>query len=405
MSKKIILAYSGGLDTSCSIKWLQDQYGYEVIAVAMDVGEGKALEPIKEKALKIGASKCYVLPLQTRFADEFLIPAIQSNALYEGVYPLISALSRPLIAQSLVDIAQKENAIAVAHGCTGKGNDQVRFDVAIKTFAPHLKIVAPARENPMSREDAINYAMQQGIPLPVDLNNPFSIDQNLWGRSCECGVLEDPWIAPPEAAYALTKNSEEAPDKPDEITITFENGIPVALNDHPKSLVALIVELNKIAGLHGVGRIDHIENRLIGIKSREVYEAPAAITLITAHKALEAITLVREVAHFKPIIEQYFTNLIYEGLWFSPLREALYAFIQQTQQRVTGVVRIKFHKGHATVVGRRSLYSLYVKKLATYAADDQFDHHAAVGFIKLWGLPTQTHYNLEKETFLNGDKS
>jgi argininosuccinate synthase len=370
----------------------------------MDVGEGKALEPIKEKALKIGASKCYVLPLQDNFANEFLIPAIQANTLYEGIYPLISALSRPLIARSLVDIAKKENAVAVAHGCTGKGNDQVRFDIAIKTFAPHLQIVAPARENPMSREDAISYATQHNIPLPIDLNNPFSIDQNLWGRSCECGVLEDPWIEPPEAAYALTKNINETPDKPVEITIGFEKGIPGTLNDQPKSLVELITELNKIAGLHGVGRIDHIENRLIGIKSREVYEAPAAITLITAHKALEAITLVREVAHFKPIIEQYFANLIYEGLWFSPLRDDLYAFIENTQQRVTGVVRIKLHKGHTIVVGRTSPYSLYVKKLATYASDDQFDHHAAIGFIKLWGLPTQTYYNLEKGMFPEGGK-
>ena len=405
MSKKIILAYSGGLDTSCSIKWLQDQYGYEVIAVAMDVGEGRTLEPIKEKALKIGASKCYVLPLQDNFATDFLIPAIQANTLYEGIYPLISALSRPLIARSLVDIAKKENAIAVSHGCTGKGNDQVRFDVAIKTFAPHLKIVAPARENPMSREDAINYATHHNIPLPVDLNNPFSIDQNLWGRSCECGVLEDPWASPPEAAYALTKNIEQTPEKPEEITIGFEKGVPVTLNDQPKSLVELITELNKIAGLHGVGRIDHIENRLIGIKSREVYEAPAAITLITAHKALEAMTLVREVAHFKPIIEQYFANLIYEGLWFSPLRDDLYAFIQSTQKHVTGVVRIKLHKGHAIVVGRTSPYSLYVKKLATYGAFDQFDHHAAVGFIKLWGLPTQTYYSLEQATLQDREKS
>ncbi len=397
MSKKIILAYSGGLDTSCSIKWLQEQYGYEVIAVTMDVGEGKALEPIKEKALKVGASKCYVLPLQENFANEFLMPAIQANTLYEGIYPLISALSRPLIARSLVDIAKKENAVAVAHGCTGKGNDQVRFDVAIKTFAPDLQIVAPARENPMSREDAISYATQHNIPLPVDLNNPFSIDQNLWGRSCECGILEDPWIEPPEPAYALTKNIDQTPDKPEEITIGFEKGVPVTLNDQAKSLSELITELNKLAGLHGVGRIDHIENRLIGIKSREVYEAPAAITLITAHKALEAITLVREVAHFKPIIEQHFANLIYEGLWFSPLRDALYAFIQETQQRVTGKIRIKLHKGHAIVVGRTSPYSLYVKKLATYAADDQFDHHAAVGFIKLWGLPTQTYYNLKED--------
>ncbi len=400
MTKKIILAYSGGLDTSCSIKWLQEQYGYDVIAVTMDVGEGKELEPVKEKALKVGASKCYVLPLQDRFAQEYLVPALQANTLYEGVYPLISALSRPLIAQTLVEIAKKENAEAVAHGCTGKGNDQVRFDVSIKALAPHLQIVAPAREHPMPREEAIAYAKKHNIPLPIELNNPFSIDQNLWGRSCECGVLEDPWVEPPEAAYALTNSFEKAPEKPEEIIIGFEHGIPVSLNGQAKSFPALIAELNQIAGRHGVGRIDHVENRLIGIKSREVYEAPAAMTLITAHKALESLTLVREVAHVKPYIEQQFANLIYDGLWFSPLRDALYAFIRTTQEYVTGEVRVKLHKGRATVVGRKSSHSLYIKKLATYAVEDQFDHHAAIGFIKLWGLPTQIHHGVN----LNGEK-
>lgn len=392
MTKKIVLAYSGGLDTSCSIKWLQEQYGYEVIAVTMDVGEGKDLQPIEAKALQIGASKCYVLPLQENFAHQFLVPALQANALYENIYPLVSALSRPLIAQALVEIAQQEQAIAVAHGCTGKGNDQVRFDVSIKALAPHLQIVAPARENPLSREQAITYAQQHQIPLPIDLNNPFSIDQNLWGRSCECGILENPWIEPPEAAYALTQNITNAPATAEEMIISFSEGIPIALNHQKKSFVHIIQELNIIAGRHGVGRIDHIENRLVGIKSREVYEAPAAITLITAHRALEALTLTREVAQFKPIIEQRFTNLIYEGLWFSPLRNALYEFIKATQSRVTGDVRIKFHKGHAMVTGRESPYSLYVKNLATYAQDDQFDHHAALGFIKLWGLPTQIYH-------------
>ncbi|HEX4044272.1 MAG TPA: argininosuccinate synthase [Gammaproteobacteria bacterium] len=395
MTKKIILAYSGGLDTSCAIKWLQDQYHYDVIAVSMDVGEGKDLEPVRDKALKVGASQCYILPLQERFAQELLIPALQANMLYEGVYPLISALSRPVIAQALVEIAAKENAVAVAHGCTGKGNDQVRFDVTIKALAPHLQIVAPAREHPMAREDAIAYAKQHQIPLPIELNNPFSIDQNLWGRSCECGVLEDPWIEPPEAAYALTKSIQAAQAEPEEVTIDFVQGVPVALNGQAKALPELIHHLNQLAGAHGVGRIDHIENRLIGIKSREVYEAPAAITLITAHRALEALTLTREVAHFKPIIEQKFANLVYEGLWFSPLRQALYAFIQETQQHVTGSVRMKLYKGHALVVGRTSPYSLYIKDLATYAAEDQFDHHAALGFIKLWGLPTEIYHQVK----------
>ncbi len=397
MSKKIILAYSGGLDTSCSIKWLQEQYGFDVIAVAMDVGEGKALDPIREKALEIGASKCYLLSLQERFANEYLATALKANTLYEGVYPLISALSRPLIAESLVEVARNEDAVAVAHGCTGKGNDQVRFDVTIKALAPELQIVAPARENPMPREQAIAYAEKHHIPLPINLHNPFSIDQNLWGRSCECGVLEDPWAEPPEEAYALTKNITMAKEEAEEITIDFYQGLPVALNGKYLSFANIITELNDIAGLHGVGRIDHIENRLIGIKSREVYEAPAAMTLITAHKALESLTLVREVAHFKPIVEQRLANLIYEGLWHSPLRVALTAFIEETQQYVTGRVRIKLHKGHAIVVGRESPYSLYIKNLATYAIDDQFDHHAALGFIKLWGLPTQTQYGVQKK--------
>lgn len=391
MTNKIILAYSGGLDTSCSIKWLQEQYGYDVIAVTVDVGEGKELEPIREKALKIGAKKCYIVSLQDAFANEFLVPALQANALYENSYPLISALSRPLIARILVEIAKQEKAVAVSHGCTGKGNDQVRFDVTIQVLAPHLKIVAPAREHPLSREEAILYAKQQGIPLPIDLNNPFSIDQNLWGRSCECGVLEDPWMEPPEEAYVLTKHLNHTPSNPEEMIIEFEQGIPISLNGKVKSFPNIIAELNLLAGLHGVGRIDHIENRLIGIKSREIYEAPAAITLITAHRALEALTLVKEVAHFKPFIEQRLAHIIYEGLWFSPLREALYAFIQHTQQHVTGKVRVKLHKGNVTVVGRESPFSMYDKKLATYAASDQFDHHAALGFIKLWGLPTQIY--------------
>ncbi len=394
--KKIILAYSGGLDTSCAIKWLQEQYGYEVIAMIADVGEGKDLRFIHDKALKIGATHCHVLDLKEQFSHELLIPSLQANALYEGIYPLISALSRPLIAKYLVELAHQENAVAVAHGCTGKGNDQVRFDIAIKALDPTLKIIAPARENPLPREAAIAYANRHHIPLPIDLNNPFSIDHNLWGRSCECGILEDPWIEPPEAAYALTKNILDTPHEAKEIIIEFEKGIPVGVDGKLISLPALIEQLNQLAGQHGIGRIDHIENRLVGIKSREVYEAPAAMTLIVAHKALESITLTKEVARFKWIVEQSFTNLIYEGLWFSPLRSALYAFIQETQQYVTGKIRIKLHKGHAIVVGRESPYSLYIKNLATYEAADKFDHQAAIGFIKLWGLPTETFYQVNR---------
>jgi argininosuccinate synthase len=396
MSKKIILAYSGGLDTSCAVKWLQDQYGYEVIAVTMDVGEGKSLDTIEKKALQVGASKCYVLPLVDRFAEEFLLPALQANALYENVYPLVSALSRPLIAQTLVEVAEKEQAVAVAHGCTGKGNDQVRFDVAINTLAPHLQVVAPQRENPISRPEAIAYAKTHNIPLPINLESPYSIDQNLWGRSCECGVLEDPWTEPPEGAYELTASITAAPAEAEEVVIDFVAGKPTALNDEKLPLAALIAQLNQMAGKHGVGRIDHIENRLIGIKSREVYEAPAAMTLIAAHRALESLTLVREVAHFKPLLEQRFAQLIYEGLWFSPLRVAIQAFIQETQKGVTGKVRVKLHKGHAIVVGRSAPHSLYNEDLATYTAKDAFDHHAAEGFIKIWGLPTKLYAQVNK---------
>lgn len=396
MTKKIILAYSGGLDTSCSIKWLQEKYGHEVVAVTMDVGEGKDLGPVREKALQLGATECYVLPLKERFAKEFLVPALKANALYEGAYPLVSALSRPLIAQALVEIAKKEGAVALAHGCTGKGNDQVRFDVSIKALAPHLAIVAPAREHPMAREEAIAYAKQHNVPLPINMDNPFSIDQNLWGRSCECGALEDPWAVPPEAAYQLTCAVADAPQTPEETTIGFEQGVPVSLNGTQLPLHTLIECLNEQAGKHGIGRIDHIENRLVGIKSREVYEAPAAMTLIAAHRALEALTQVQEIAQFKLMVEQRFAQLVYDGLWFSPLREALCAFIQETQKRVSGLVRVRLFKGQAVVVGRSSPFSLYVKQLATYAADDQFDHQAALGFIKLWGLPTEIYHAMAR---------
>ncbi|MDQ0220061.1 argininosuccinate synthase [Peribacillus cavernae] len=387
-NKKIVLAYSGGLDTSVAIKWLQEQ-GYDVVACCLDVGEGKDLEFIKEKALKVGAVKSYVIDAKEEFANEFALAALQAHTLYEGKYPLVSALSRPLIAKKLVEVAEMENAVAVAHGCTGKGNDQVRFEVSIQALNPNLKVVAPVREWNWSREEEIQYAMDNNIPIPINLDSPYSIDQNLWGRSNECGVLEDPWAAPPEGAYELTASLEKTPDIHDMIEIGFENGVPVTLNDIPYTLTDLILELNQLAGKHGVGRIDHVENRLVGIKSREVYECPGAITLIQAHKELEDITLVKEVAHFKPVIEKKLTELIYEGLWFSPLKDALMAFIKQTQQTVTGTVRVKLFKGHAIVEGRKSDYSLYDEKLATYTASDEFDHSAAVGFISLWGLPTK----------------
>lgn len=396
MTKKIVLAYSGGLDTSVAIKWLQESHGYEVIAVIVDVGEGKDLAAIKEKALTIGASQSLAIDAKQRFASEYILPALQANALYEGEYPLVSALSRPLIAKLLVEVAHQEGAVAVAHGCTGKGNDQVRFDVAFMSLDPDLKIVAPVRENPMSRENAIAYAQQHNIPIPINRENPFSIDRNLWGRSCECGVLEDPWVAPPEAAYALTTAIADTPAQAEEISIDFSQGVPTAVDGKAKPLDQLILDLNERAGAHGIGRLDVIENRLIGIKSREIYEAPAAITLITAHRALEALTLTRELAHFKPLLEQKLANLIYEGMWYSPLREAILAFLKTSQQTVTGTVRLKLYKGQATVVGRRSQQSLYQFKLATYDQSDQFDHSAALGFIKLWGLPLQVNYQVNK---------
>lgn len=389
-NQKVVLAYSGGLDTSVAIKWLQDQ-GYAVVACCLDVGEGKDLEFIKEKAITVGAVSSYVIDAKDEFADEFALTALQAHTLYEGKYPLVSALSRPLIAKKLVEVAEAENAVAVAHGCTGKGNDQVRFEVSISALNPDLQVLAPVRDWRWSREEEIEYAAKNGIPVPIGLDSPYSIDQNLWGRSNECGVLEDPWAAPPEEAYDLTTSLEHTPDTADIIEIGFEQGVPVTLNDKTYKLADLIVELNQIAGKHGVGRIDHVENRLVGIKSREVYEAPGAMTLITAHKELEDITLVKELAHFKPVIEKKMTELIYEGLWFSPLQKALAAFLKETQVNVTGTVRVKLFKGHAIVEGRKSEYSLYNEKLATYTKADEFDHDAAVGFIKLWGLPTKVN--------------
>ncbi|MBC1446017.1 argininosuccinate synthase [Listeria welshimeri] len=386
--EKIVLAYSGGLDTSVAIQWLVES-GYEVIACCLDVGEGKNLDFIKEKAITVGASESYTIDAKEEFAEDFALIALQAHAYYEGKYPLISALSRPLIAKKLVEVARQEGASAIAHGCTGKGNDQVRFEVAIHALAPDLKVVSPVRDWKWSREEEINYAKEHNIPVPIDLDNPFSIDQNLWGRSNECGVLENPWTTPPEAAYDLTVSLEDAPDTADIVEITFDAGIPISLNGENMSLANLILTLNEIAGKHGIGRIDHIENRLVGIKSREVYECPAAVTLIKAHKELEDLTFVREVAHFKPIIEQKISETIYNGLWFSPLTEALVAFLKSTQKFVNGTIRVKLFKGHAIVEGRKSPNSLYDENLATYTSSDTFDQDAAVGFIKLWGLPTK----------------
>ncbi|KPN89662.1 argininosuccinate synthase [Lysinibacillus sp. ZYM-1] len=395
-NKKVVLAYSGGLDTSVAIPWLKEQ-GWDVIAVCLDVGEGKDLEFVKNKALQVGAIESYMVDAKDEFAENYALISLQAHTWYEQKYPLVSALSRPLISKKLVEIANQVGADAVAHGCTGKGNDQVRFEVSIKALNPDLEVLAPVREWGWSRDEEIEYAMKHNVPIPATLDSPFSIDQNLWGRANEAGIMEDPWVSPPEEAYGLTVSVENAPDESEYVEIEFVAGKPVALNGKEMKLADLIQELNAVAGAHGVGRIDHVENRLVGIKSREVYEIPGAKVLLTAHKELEDLTLVKELAHFKPVIEKKLSELIYDGLWFSPLRDALEAFLAQSQQYVNGTVRVKLFKGHAIVEGRKSPNSLYNEKLATYSKEDQFNHASAVGFIELWGLPTVVNSSVNKK--------
>ena len=393
VKEKVILAYSGGLDTSVAITWLDKDY--DVIAVCMDVGEGNDLDFIHDKALKVGAIESHVIDVKDEFAEDYVLVALQGHTFYERKYPLVSALSRPLISKKLVEIAHKTGATTIAHGCTGKGNDQVRFEVAIASLDPSLKVIAPVREWKWSREEEINYAKANGVPIPADLDSPYSVDQNLWGRANECGVLENPWNEAPEDAYDLTVAPEEAPDSPVYVNIDFEAGVPVALDGEKMKLADLILELNDLAGQHGVGRIDHVENRLVGIKSREIYECPGAVTLLAAHKEIEDLTLVRELAHFKPIIENELSNLIYNGLWFNPATEALIAYLKSTQQVVNGTAKVKLYKGFATVVARKSDNSLYDESLATYTSADTFDQDAAIGFIKLWGLPSKVHAEVQ----------
>ncbi|MBF2056955.1 MAG: argininosuccinate synthase [Cyanobacterium sp. T60_A2020_053] len=388
---KVVLAYSGGVDTSVAIPYLKNEWGVkEVITLAADLGQGEELEPIKEKAYRCGASESLVIDATEEFVTNYAFPAIKANALYENRYPLSTALARPLIAKLLVKAAEESGADAVAHGCTGKGNDQVRFDLGITALNPNIKILAPAREWGMSREDAISYGEKFGIEAPVKKSSPFSIDCNLLGRSIEAGPLEDPMTEPPEEIYALTKSVMDAPNEPQYVEITFDKGTPVAVDGETLAPVAFVTKVNEIAGNHGVGRIDMIENRVVGIKSREIYEAPALLVLIKAHEDLESLTLTSDVTHYKRAhIEDTYSRMIYEGLWYSPLKNALDVLIEETQKRVSGTVRIKFFKGNATIVGRTSPYSLYDAELSTYGMDDQFDHKAAEGFIYVWGLSTR----------------
>jgi argininosuccinate synthase len=389
-ANKVVLAYSGGVDTSVCIPYLMQEWGVkEVITLAADLGQGDELEPIRLKALASGATVSLVQDVTAEFVKDYAFPAIQANALYENRYPLATALARPLIAKILVDAAAEYGADAVAHGCTGKGNDQVRFDVAIASLNPNLKVLAPAREWGMSREQTIAYGEKFGIPSPVKKSSPYSIDRNILGRSVEAGVLEDAWNEPPEEVYDFTKAIADTPNEPTYTEITFEQGIPVAVDGKSLSPVEIITELNAIAGGNGVGRIDMVENRLVGIKSREIYESPAMVVLIQAHRDLESLTLTSDLAQYKRGIEDTYAKMIYNGLWYSPLKSALDAFIKDSQTQVSGTIRVKFHKGNAIIVGRKSVNSLYNEELATYTDADQFDHKAAEGFIYIWGLPTR----------------
>jgi argininosuccinate synthase len=389
-ARKVVLAYSGGVDTSVCIPYLRQEWGVEeVITFAADLGQGDELEPIRLKALEVGASQSLVGDLIEPFITEFAFPAIRANALYEGRYPLSTALARPLIARELVAVARRVGADAVAHGCTGKGNDQVRFDVAIGCLAPELKVLAPAREWGFSREETIAYGERCGIPAPVSKANPYSIDLNLLGRSIEAGSLEDPMVEPPEEVFAMTRAIPAAPEEPQVVEIGFEQGNPVSIDGEKLDPVSLIRQANALAGSHGFGRLDMIENRVVGIKSREIYETPGLLLLIRAHQELESLTLAADVLRYKRQIEASWADLVYQGLWFGPLKAALDGFLDATQATVNGTVRIRLHKGNATVIGRSSPDSLYVPTMATYGNDDRFDHRAAEGFIYVWGLPAR----------------
>jgi argininosuccinate synthase len=388
--ERIVLAYSGGLDTSVAIPWMAEKYDAEIIAVTMDLGQGKELEEVRERALATGAIRAHVLDLREEFARDYVLPALKADAIYEDRYPMATSLGRPLIAQKLVEIAEVENATAVAHGCTGKGNDQVRLDVTTRALNPKLKVIAPARVWGMTRPEEIAYARRHGVQVPATVDSPYSTDTNLWGRSIECGVLEDPWQEPPDDIYTLTKSPAECPSQAAYIEISFERGIPTAINGVTMPILDLIDRLATVAGSHGVGRIDMVENRLVGIKSREIYEAPAAVVLHTAHKELQKFVTTRDLDRIARFVSLQYADLVYNGLWFTPTREALDAFVDKVQERVTGTVRLKLFRSDCRVVGRKSPFGLYEHTLATYDAGDTFDQSAAEGFIKIFGLPVET---------------
>jgi argininosuccinate synthase len=397
MAEKVILAYSGGLDTSVAIRWLEEKYGLKVITLTVDVGGVPDLEAIRQKALKVGAIKALVIDAKETFVKSYVLPAIQADAVYEGQYPLSTALARPLIARLLVKTAKKEKATMVAHGCTSKGNDQVRLDVGVAALAPELKVIAPAREWKMTREQTIRYAQAHNIPVPITKARPYSIDENLWGRGIECGVLEDTWNEPPEHIFLWTRSPEKTPTRPAYLEIGFEKGIPISLNSRKVEPVTLVQKVQDLAGRHGIGRIDHVENRLVGIKSREIYEAPAAVVLLKAHQALEDLVLTKEQLRFKARVASEYADLIYNGLWFTGMRQDLAAYVESTQRYVTGTIRVKLFKGNCQIVGRKSPYSLYDYSLATYDKGDVFDHSASPGFIHIWGLPVRIQAKAQRE--------
>jgi argininosuccinate synthase len=396
-AKKVILAYSGGLDTSIIIPWLKENYGCEVIAYAADVGQGEELDPLEEKALKTGASKIYIEDLKQEFVTDFIYPMIKAGAVYEGKYLMGTSVARPVIAKRHVEIAIKEGADAVAHGATGKGNDQVRFELTFKALKPDLKIIAPWREWDLkSRDEEIDYAVKRGISVPVTKEKPYSMDRNLWHISYEGGILEDPWNEYNDDMFLYTVAPEKAPDQPEIVTIDFEKGIPIAINGQGYDPVALIFKLNEIGGKHGVGRVDIVENRLVGMKSRGVYETPGGTILYEAHHALETITLDRDTLHFKQMIAGRYAELVYNGQWFTPLKQAMDVFVDKTQERVTGTAKVKLYKGNIQTVGRKSPYSLYQEKLATFGADQVYNQKDAEGFINLFGLPLKVQAMLEQ---------